>query len=717
MNKPIRRACVIGAGVMGQGIAAHFANAGIEVLLLDIVPPDLKDADKAPKAARNAFAAGGLDKALKARPAAFFHKQNARLVSVGNTEDDLAKVSTCDLVIEAVLERIDVKQALLEKLEALVPPHAIVASNTSGLRIVDMLKGRSDAFKKRFLVMHFFNPVRYMKLLELVWGPDTDPAVVAHVKKFGEDVLGKGVVFGKDTPNFVGNRIGVHAMMSTIHQMLEDGLTPEDVDNITGTPMGHPKSASFRTADLVGLDTFAHVSDNCFKALENDEDRKIFELPAFIRTMVEKKLLGNKTKGGFYKKGADKSISTFDPKALDYRPKGGDDAIKNATKAIAKEEDVRKRVKKLVADEGKAGAFAWKVLSKSLAYSARRIGEITDDVTAIDDAMKWGYNWELGPFEVWDALGFEAVYDRMVKDGVLPPQERAAYVEGAKLNEAGRKRVSQLMLGRFFKDPAQLDAVPLSVRGKLERIAAPLAKTENTGFSLADTMAGAVELIESARAHGSATLTDYIRQGGLFIDQQYSPEAITMARHLQSTGPLDLTKRVRQYASDASFAEGGASMFGDTPTPAKSFMDAFGGEVADLPIEAAAKVAPPPAPPKPQVVTSPAGKEAVDHLTRGRAMTREKYEVADVVQQLRQEPVQLFNQLTYAKDSGVELLRSVAKHAPGEGKADLESAPRRGAKLRILQPWPGLVPHHTPMTRGCFAPRWLGFNASGVTAG
>ncbi|MBK8218081.1 MAG: 3-hydroxyacyl-CoA dehydrogenase/enoyl-CoA hydratase family protein [Myxococcales bacterium] len=422
MNKPIRRACVIGAGVMGQGIAAHFANAGIEVLLLDIVPPDLKDADKAPKAARNAFAAGGLDKALKARPAAFFHKQNARLVSVGNTEDDLAKVSTCDLVIEAVLERIDVKQALLEKLEKLVPPHAIVASNTSGLRIVDMLKGRSDAFKKRFLVMHFFNPVRYMKLLEIVWGPDTDPGVVSFVKKFGEDVLGKGVVFGKDTPNFVGNRIGVHAMMSTIHQMLEDGLTPEDVDNVTGTPMGHPKSASFRTADLVGLDTFAHVADNCFKALENDEDRKIFEVPAFVRTMVEKKLLGNKTKGGFYKKGADKSISTFDPKTLDYRPKGGDDAIKNATKAIAKEEDVRKRVKKLVADEGKAGAFAWKVLSKSLAYSARRIGEITDDVTAIDDAMKWGYNWELGPFETWDALGFVETTDRMIKDGIKLPE-------------------------------------------------------------------------------------------------------------------------------------------------------------------------------------------------------------------------------------------------------------------------------------------------------
>jgi 3-hydroxyacyl-CoA dehydrogenase len=489
MNKPIRRACVIGAGVMGQGIAAHFANAGIEVLLLDIVPPDLKDADKAPKAARNAFAAGGLDKALKARPAAFFHKQNARLVSVGNTTDDLDGVKNCDLVIEAVLERIDVKQALLEKLEALVPPHAIVASNTSGLRIVDMLKGRSDAFKKRFLVMHFFNPVRYMKLLELVWGPDTDPSVVAHVKKFGEDVLGKGVVFGKDTPNFVGNRIGVHAMMSTIHQMLEDGLTPEDVDNITGTPMGHPKSASFRTADLVGLDTFAHVSDNCFKALENDEDRKVFELPAFIRTMVEKKLLGNKTKGGFYKKGADKSIETFDPVTLAYRPKGGDDAIKASTKAISKEEDPKARVRKLVADQGKAGAFAWKVLSKGLAYAARRVGEITDDVTAIDDAMKWGYNWELGPFETWDALGFVETTDRMVKEGVkLPESVLKMKASGATCFYRADGAVFDLAKGEYQAREADPRYATLTI---LRRGGAPVLKNDGAeAWDLGDGVLG-----------------------------------------------------------------------------------------------------------------------------------------------------------------------------------------------------------------------------------
>ncbi len=432
----IRTTCVIGAGVMGQGIAAHFANAGLKVYLLDIVPPNLTETEKKDHAAKNRFAAGGLEKALKARPAAFFHKSNANLITVGNTEDDLEKVKECDLIIEAVLERIDVKIALFEKLEKLVPAHAIVASNTSGLRIEDMLKGRGAAFKKNFLVMHFFNPVRYMKLLELVAGPDTDKGTLAYVAKFGEDVLGKGIVYGKDTPNFVGNRIGIHAMMSTIHQMIADGMSPEDVDNITGTPMAHPKSASFRTADIVGLDTFIHVADNCYAALPNDEERESFKVPDFIRGMAEKKLLGDKTKAGFYKRGeSKKDMFTYDPVKNDYRPKGGDEAIKNTTKGLAKVEDPKERVRKLVADTTRVGEFAWKVLSKSLAYSARRIagGEIADDVFAVDEAMKWGYNWELGPFETWDALGFTATLERMEKDGInVPAQIKTMREKGAK---------------------------------------------------------------------------------------------------------------------------------------------------------------------------------------------------------------------------------------------------------------------------------------------
>ncbi|HEX8789332.1 MAG TPA: 3-hydroxyacyl-CoA dehydrogenase/enoyl-CoA hydratase family protein, partial [Polyangiaceae bacterium] len=421
MSRPIRRAAVVGAGVMGSGIAAHLANAGVEVLLMDIVPPGLSDAERKSRAARDRFAAGGLEKAIKARPAAFFHKDRARLVSVGNVEDDLEKLRGCDLVIEAIIEQIEPKRALFAKLDGLLPSHAIVASNTSGLRIAEMTKGRSDAFRRQFLVMHFFNPVRYMKLLELVAGPETSRETMEAVRRFGEDVLGKGIVVGKDTPNFVGNRIGAHAMMTAIHLMLEEGLAPEDVDAITGEAMAHPKSASFRTADLVGVDTFVHVADNCYASLTGDEDRKVFEVPAYIRTMVERKLLGDKTKGGFYRRGKTGEIDTFDPKTLEYRARGGDKEIRNATKEIAKIEDPRERVRKLVAAPGKTGAFAWKVISRSLSYAARRLGEITDDVGAIDDAMKWGYNWELGPFETWEALGIDATIERMKKDGLALP--------------------------------------------------------------------------------------------------------------------------------------------------------------------------------------------------------------------------------------------------------------------------------------------------------
>jgi 3-hydroxyacyl-CoA dehydrogenase len=332
-----------------------------------------------------------------------------------------------------VLEKLDVKQALFARLEKLVQPHTLVASNTSGLRIHDMVQGRAEGFKKNFLVMHFFNPVRYMKLLELVVGPDTSAETLARAKAFGEDVLGKGIVLGKDTPNFVGNRIGTHAMLTGIHLMLDDKLAPEDVDALTGAPMGHPKSASFRTADLVGLDTLVHVADNCYAALAEDEERDVFKVPPFIRAMVDKKLLGDKTKGGFYRKGADKEIQTYDPEKGDYRAKGGDDGVKGVTKALSKLEDPKERLRKLVADTGKAGTFAWKVLSRSLAYSARRIGEIADSVVAVDDAMKWGYNWELGPFETWDALGFTATTDRMLKDGVkLPESVLAMKASGAK---------------------------------------------------------------------------------------------------------------------------------------------------------------------------------------------------------------------------------------------------------------------------------------------
>ena len=467
MTTPIKSVCVIGGGVMGSGIAAHLANAGVRVLLLDIVPPNLTEEEKKDKRARDRFAAGGLEKAQKARPAAFFHASFANLVSTGNTEDDLEKAAGCDLVIEAIIERLEPKQALFARLEKIVPPHAIVASNTSGLRIASMMEGRSEDFKKRFCVMHFFNPVRYMKLLELVAGPDTAPSTIARIKQFGEDMLGKGIVIGKDTPNFVGNRIGAHSMMVAIHQMLADDLSPEDVDNITGSPMGHPKSASFRTADLVGLDTFVHVAENCYNSLTEDEDRDIFKIPAFIRNMVERKQLGDKTKGGFYKRTEDKQILTLDPKSGEYRPKGGDEAVAKVTKSISKTEDPAERLRKTIADGGKTGAFAWKVLSRSLAYSARRIGEISDDIVAVDDAMKWGYNWELGPFEAWDALGFVTVVDRMLADGIhLPDSVLKMKASGATSFYTADGRVFDLISGEYRKlvvDPRQKTIVNVRV--------------------------------------------------------------------------------------------------------------------------------------------------------------------------------------------------------------------------------------------------------------
>ncbi|MDB4927946.1 MAG: 3-hydroxyacyl-CoA dehydrogenase [Myxococcaceae bacterium] len=432
MSHPIRRVAVLGAGVMGAGIAAHLANAGVEVLLLDIVPPNLTEAEKGDRAARNRFSQGGFDKALKSRPASFFHPSRATLVSVGNFDDDLAKVKDVDLIIEAVVENIDIKRKLFEKLEALAGPHTLVASNTSGLRIAAMLEGRGESFKKRFMVIHFFNPPRYMKLLELVPGAETDPAAFARVKAFGADVLGKGVVVAKDTTNFIGNRIGAHAMMAAIHQMLADGLTPEDVDAIVGTPMGRPKSAAFRTADMVGLDTFAHVADNCHKALTDDEDREVFAIPAFIRAMVEKKQLGDKTKGGFYKKTGE-GVQTLDPTTGEYREKKTTKEVSSFVKSLRDVEEVDERLRKLAADEGPAGKFAWKVLARGLSYAARRVGEISDNVWSIDDGMRWGYNWELGPFETWDALGFEQTTDRMITDGVaLPDSVKAMRANGVK---------------------------------------------------------------------------------------------------------------------------------------------------------------------------------------------------------------------------------------------------------------------------------------------
>ncbi len=494
MNQPFRHAAVLGAGVMGAAIAAHLANAGMRVLLLDIVPPDLKEEERTQRAARNRFSQGGLEKAVKARPAAFFHPSIAALVSVGNLEDDLDKLADCDIVIEAVPEVIEIKQSLFARVEKVVKPGTVVTSNTSGLPLKDMLAGRGEDFRKHFIVTHFFNPVRYMKLLELVAAPETLPEVIERVTKWGEDLLGKGIVVGKDTPNFVGNRIGAYSMMVAIHQMLEMKLQPEEVDAIAGPPMGRPKSAAFRTADMVGLDTFVHVADNCHRLLADDPNRDTFLVPDFLRKMVERKQLGNKTKGGFYKKMPD-GVLTLDPTTGEYRAKlDKSDAVKFC-KSLRDVEDVRDRVRKLMADKGPAGTFAWKCTAATLAYAGRLVGEICDDVVAIDDAMRWGYNWELGPFEMWDALGFAEVVDRMGKDGFpVPEQIKKMRAAGAKGFYDGDK-IWDLKTNKALVRKTDPRTLPFNVvRGEK-------ALEKNDGASLWDTGDGVYALTFHTKAN------------------------------------------------------------------------------------------------------------------------------------------------------------------------------------------------------------------------
>jgi 3-hydroxyacyl-CoA dehydrogenase len=463
MKQPIRHVAVLGAGVMGGGIAAHVANAGIPVLLLDIVPPDLSAAERKQKAARDRLAQNALVALGKSRPAAFFSPTHARLVEIGNFEDDLERVVQCDLVIEAVVERLDIKRQLFERLESVVSARTLIASNTSGLRMADMLEGRSEGFRRRFVIMHFFNPPRYMKLLELVAGPETVPEVIDRARHFGEQVLGKGIALAQDTPNFIANRIGAHSMMTAIHLMLERGLAPEDVDAITGVPMGHPKSAIFRTGDVVGIDTLAHVVDNCYNVLTRDEDREVFRLPEYIRAMLEKKWLGDKTRGGFYRKTA-AGIETLDTKSGEYRARRQDAAIAKACKELGREEDVRQRLRALVATPGPVGEFAWRVLSRSMAYAARRLGEISDDVATIDDAMRWGYSWELGPFESWDALGFAATTERMKKEGIaLPDRIERMRQSGATAFYDEKGNVYQPTVGSYRERKRDPRTAPLEV--------------------------------------------------------------------------------------------------------------------------------------------------------------------------------------------------------------------------------------------------------------
>jgi len=416
MGIRIRKVAVLGAGVMGSGIAAHLANAGIPVLLLDIVPPNAGPGE------RNKFALSALANLKKAKPAPLFSAAPLGLISVGNFEDDFGKLKACDWVIEVVKEDLKVKQAVFTKVEANIRPGTIVSSNTSGLSIQGMLEGRSETFRKNFLVTHFFNPVRYMRLLELVAGVETDPAVMTEVARFGETVLGKGIVYGKDTTNFIANRIGTYGMMKVLQGLSAAELSVEEVDKVFGPAMGRPKSAVFRTADIVGLDTFIHVAKNCYDTLIHDEDRDTFKIPAFVEQMVAKGQLGEKSGAGFYKKvkgeGGKSDIHVLDLGTMEYRAQK---KVRFESLGAAKEvEDLGERIATVMKGTDKAAKFAEQTTFETLAYASRRIPEIADDYVNIDRAMRWGFGWEMGPFEVWDAYGVKAGLERMKALGLKP---------------------------------------------------------------------------------------------------------------------------------------------------------------------------------------------------------------------------------------------------------------------------------------------------------
>ncbi|AXG75044.1 3-hydroxyacyl-CoA dehydrogenase/enoyl-CoA hydratase family protein [Flavobacterium arcticum] len=423
MKCTIKKVAVIGSGIMGSGIACHFANIGVEVLLLDIAPKELTEKEQKKgltlqdKVVKNRLVNEHLANSLKSKPSPIYHQKFASRITTGNIDDDLSKIADADWVIEVVVERLDIKQKVFEQVEKYRKPGTLITSNTSGIPIHFMSEGRSEDFQKHFCGTHFFNPPRYLKLFEIIPGPNTSKEVLDFLNGYGEKFLGKTSVVAKDTPAFIGNRVGIYGIMSMFHQVKEMGLTIEEVDKLTGPVIGRPKSATFRTVDVVGLDTLVHVANGIYDNCPDDEVHELFKVPDFINSMMENKWLGSKTGQGFYKKEG-KVITSLDLDTLEYRPQQkASFATLELTKTIDKPID---RFKVLVKGKDKAGEFYRKNFTGMFAYVANRIPEITDDLYKIDDAMKAGFGWENGPFEIWDAIGVEKGIELMKAEGLEP---------------------------------------------------------------------------------------------------------------------------------------------------------------------------------------------------------------------------------------------------------------------------------------------------------
>lgn len=424
MIRQIKKAAVLGSGVMGSGIAAHLANIGIPTLLLDIVPRELTEVEKAKgftlkhREVRNRMADGALRRLLKQKPAPLTAKENLTLIETGNFEDDMERLKEADWIIEVVVENLSVKKEVFEKVEQYRKQGSIISSNTSGISIEAMAEGRSEEFKKHFLGTHFFNPPRYLKLLEVIPTKETDPEVLTFMKRFGEDVLGKGVVEAKDTPNFIANRIGTYGLLVTVQEMLKRGYSVGEVDSVTGPLIGRPSSATFRTLDVVGLDTFAHVARNVYNQVEGEE-KQVFKVPSFIEEMLNNGWLGSKSGQGFYlKKG--KEILELNPITLEYGPR---QKLKSPSVEMSQQtKGLNAKLQNLIYAKDRAGELLWNIFSPVLVYSADLLGVIADDIVSIDKAMKWGFGWQQGPFEAWDAIGVEKAVRKIEEDGLQPPQ-------------------------------------------------------------------------------------------------------------------------------------------------------------------------------------------------------------------------------------------------------------------------------------------------------
>ncbi|PTX43328.1 3-hydroxyacyl-CoA dehydrogenase [Christiangramia gaetbulicola] len=452
MKRRINKVAVVGSGIMGSGIACHFANIGVEVLLLDIVPRELNEKEKKKgltledKVVRNRIVNDSLQDSVKSKPSPIYHQDFVKRITTGNLEDDISKVSEVDWIIEVVVERLDIKKQVFENLEKHRTPGTLITSNTSGIPINFMTEGRSDDFKKHFCGTHFFNPPRYLRLFEIIPGKETSPEVLDFLEMYGEKFLGKKAVLAKDTPAFIGNRIGIFSIMSLFHTVKDMGMTIEEVDKLTGPVIGRQKSATFRTVDVVGLDTLVHVANGIYENVPDDEQHELFKLPGFINTMMENKWLGSKTGQGFYKKikndDGSSEIKSLNLDTMEYRDrKNASFATLEMTKTI---DNVADRFEVLVKGKDKAGDFYRKSFSALFAYVSNRIPEIADELYKIDDAMKAGFGWEHGPFQIWDAIGVEKGIEMMKAEGYEP----AAWVN--EMLESGSKSFYTVKEGNTY---------------------------------------------------------------------------------------------------------------------------------------------------------------------------------------------------------------------------------------------------------------------------